>query len=371
MPSAASKNHGLRARWRPALWSALRVCFLFLSIFFLAPTARAAENGVTSALSWVRLPGAETCITAPELGARIEKHLGRAVLVSPSVADVSIEGRIQRAGSIYKATVGGTRHDGTPIGTRELTSSAGDCRSIDDGLVLVVALMIDPNATSAAEPAKPATTTTTTTTHEIVHERVIVRDIEHVPPLPPPPPASTPWLVEAQLASSASIERAPGVAPAFAASARVGPSRLLAFELLFGVLPSAELTGVRSSATTSDASVDFAIIEGGFSYCPTIALGRFDLGGCAGLRAGLLRSSGRGFANGSQDADRGLADIAIGPRVEVRVAGPFFVLVNGAAFVPLVRQETTATSGGATTVLSKRSALGGEVGIGVGLRFSP
>jgi hypothetical protein len=37
----------------------------------------------------------------------------------------------------------------------------------------------------------------------------------------------------------------------------------------------------------------------------------------------------------------------------------------------MVRQETTVTDAGSVVVLDQRSALGGEVGIGAGLRFSP
>ena len=75
----------------------LALLLALLGTLCTASTARAERS--TSALSWVRLPGSESCITAPELGARIEKHLGRAALVSPSVADVSIEGRAEASGS--------------------------------------------------------------------------------------------------------------------------------------------------------------------------------------------------------------------------------------------------------------------------------
>ncbi|HSO37851.1 MAG TPA: hypothetical protein VLT33_35230, partial [Labilithrix sp.] len=128
----------------------LALVLVLLGALLAARPARAERS--TSALSWVRLPGSEACITAPELGARIEKHLGRSVLVSPSVADVSIEGRPEALGSgaarRYRVVVGGTRRDATLIGTREMISQGSDCRALDDGLVLVIALMIDPDALS-------------------------------------------------------------------------------------------------------------------------------------------------------------------------------------------------------------------------------
>lgn len=329
----------------------------------LSASSAHAEGTVTSALSWIRLPGAESCITTPELGVRIEGHLGRPVLVSPTAADVSIEARVARTAARdprYKAVVGGTRRDGTPIGTREIVSPTNDCRSLDDGLVLVIALMIDPDALAPApreaQPAPPPVSPAVT--REIVHERVVVHEVERVPAQSPP------WIVQGALSGGASFARLPGVAPATGLSLRAGPSRLVAFEVSFGVVPSQTLeVGARA--------VDYTLLEGGLAFCPTVAFGmRVDVGGCLGARVGAIRSRGRGFG-ADREVDRGLADIGIGPRVTVGIAGPVFALASAAALVPLVRQETTVTDAGSVVVLDRRGALGGEVGIGVGVRFSP
>lgn len=324
-----------------------------------------ASSSTTSALSWVRLPGAESCIIASDLGARVEEHLGRKVLVSPSAADVSIEGRVevtgQGAARRFRATVGGTRRTGEAIGTREITSPGSDCRGLDDGLVLVVALMIDPDAMEPAKreppPALPAPIT-----REIVSEKIIVREIERVPS---EPPASQAWHVDASASAVAAIERAPGVAPGARLALRAGPSRLVAFELSFGTVPSAALdAGARTVAYT--------ILEGGLAFCPGVALGaRVEVGGCAGLRLGDVRSRGQGFGT-DHDVDRGLADVAAGGRLAVGITGPLFAVATANAVVPLVRQVTTATNAaGDEVVLHERSALGAELGAGLGLRFSP
>src|SRR4051812_19408973 len=102
--------------------------------------ARAHAKGTTSALSWVRLPGTESCLSTADLGTRVEARLGRSVFVSPSVADVSIEGHVELLASPrrFRVVIGGTRHDGTRIGTRELESNRADCHVLDDDIVLVV-----------------------------------------------------------------------------------------------------------------------------------------------------------------------------------------------------------------------------------------
>jgi hypothetical protein len=347
-----------------APWTAV---FLSIVATFALAAGEAAAGTATSSLSWVRLPGAESCITVPELGSRIENHLGRKALVSPSAGDVAIEARVARiAGGRYKATVGGTRRDGTPLGTRELVSPTSDCRSLDDGLVLVVALMIDPDALEPARaaiaapppPPPPPSPVEKSVTREVVHERIIVHEVERVPV---PAPA---WRVQAALSGAASVARVPGVAPAATFTVRAGPSRLVAFELTLGVVPLQTLD-------VDAHAVDYTLVEGGLAYCPTVALGHYvSLGGCAGLRAGAIRSRGRAFAANSE-IDRGLVDIALGPHLMVDVARPVFLILSATALAPLVRQETTVTSGGTVVVLDRRSVLGGEVGLGAGVRFSP
>lgn len=341
------------------LAAVLGLSSLFLMVAIAPKPARAEPT--TSALSWVRLPGTESCITALELGARVERHLGRSVLVSPGVADLSIEGRVEATGGPgaprrYRVIVGGTRRDGALLGSREMTSPNADCRALDDGVVLVVALMIDPDAFAPA--SRPPLAAPPPASLAIIDERTVVHEIERVA-------VASPWLVEASLAGVVAIARLPGAAPGVAVALRAGPSRLVAFQVSLGVVPAGTLT-------VGSRAVDFTILEGGLAYCPAVALGRrIDTGGCAGLRLGAVRSQGRGFGNDHQ-VDRGLADLALGPHVDVTLAGPFFAVVTANALVPLVRQQTTVTdAAGKTVVVDERSALGAEIGVGVGVRFSP
>ncbi len=337
----------------------LALLLVLLGALWARP-ARAERS--TSALSWVRLPGSESCIAAPELGARIEKHLGRAVLVSPSVADVSIEGRTEAIGSgparRYRVVVGGTRRDTTLIGTREMVSKGADCRSLDDGLVLVVALMIDPDALApapAAEPTAPAAASSQT----IVTEREVVREIERVTVGPPP------WIVEAAALGTLAVKRVGAAAPGVAVGMRAGPSQRVAFQVLLNVVPSGSLTvGTRD--------VDFTLFEGGLAYCPAVPLSRrIDVGACLGLRVGVLHAQGHGFAT-DRASDRGTADVASGLNLAVALVGPVYGIVTANGLIALVRQQTTVSDGnGNEIVLDRRSLLGGELGVGIGVRFSP
>ena len=330
---------------------------LLVVAFVLLFARQAHADAKTSALSWVRLPGTESCIPTAELGARIEKHLGRSVLVSPSVADISIEGRVEKVGSKFRAVVGGTKRDGTRIGTRDMTSTGADCRALDDGLVLVIALMIDPDALSPHRDEAAPLPPPPVVTHEIIREHVI--EIDHVPAESPS------WRTEASLRGAAEFERIPGVAPGVMLAFRAGPTRLAAFQISVGVVPGGALN-------VGSPSVGYTMLEGGLAWCPSRALGsRFAIGGCAGLRFGDVHASGSGFTT-SRDVDRGFADLALGPELAVDVAGPVYVVASANALVHFVREQTLANDGnGQPYELAKTGLVGGEIGIGIGAHFSP
>lgn len=106
-----------------------------------------------SAVSWVREPGATTCISPIELGSRVEQLLGP-VLVPSSEAEISVEGRIYAANGGYVALIWVSDAKGRLLGQRRLSETTDNCRSIDDAITFVVAVMLDPNAALAQLPAE-------------------------------------------------------------------------------------------------------------------------------------------------------------------------------------------------------------------------
>ena len=288
----------------------------------------------------------------------------RNVLVSPSAADVSIEGRAEplaKSPGRFRLVVAGSRRDGSSIGERELVSTESDCRALDDSLVLVIALMIDPNAELQAPPAKESGPPPPAEPHVVVHERVVVHEIREREVSTP----SAPWLVDGALSGVLGIQRMPGTSPGLAVGVRLGPSRASAFELSLGALPS-------TSLEVGGRSVDYSLIEGGLAYCPSLSLARrFELGGCVGARLGNVHVRGHGFAPDAE-SDRPLVDLALGARALVFAFDSFFLSATASALAPLVRQRTTvAVATRAPQVLDDRSPVGAEVALGIGLRFSP
>jgi hypothetical protein len=132
-----------------------------LGVVALLVGAPRALAQAPSSLSWVREPGAESCIAAPELGARIERLVGP-VLVAPPLAQVSVEGHVARHGRRYEARVVVSDARGAVLGERDVQGADAapgrepDCRALDDQLAFVIAVAIDPNAALAELPGELA-----------------------------------------------------------------------------------------------------------------------------------------------------------------------------------------------------------------------
>ncbi len=129
------------------------------------------------ALSWVRLPGAETCSSPQSIARAVQARVGGEVLVGLARADWSIEGRIERRGRTWVATLAAARAPGEQA-MRTLERVAPDCAAIDEQVVTVIALLLDAHsarprpaqAPAAAPPCPPS--------------RVVERTVRVVVPVP-------------------------------------------------------------------------------------------------------------------------------------------------------------------------------------------
>lgn len=118
---------------------------LALALCLSSLTAVAAER---HRLQWVRLQGAETCIDAAQIQRRVEQRL-RTRIFDPGAAR-SIEGIVRREDGAWRAELvvrsGSDSDAAKPAAVRHLQSSAADCTSLGDAVVLAVTLAVDPDA---------------------------------------------------------------------------------------------------------------------------------------------------------------------------------------------------------------------------------
>lgn len=381
---ATASGSGLRvdAMGPPGRRSAASSARAFGLVALLAPLPAPAQ-AMSPSLSWVRLPGAESCIAAGALARRVEGRLGRAIFVTASEADLLIEGRIERTASIggggWRATIVTGRRDGTVLGTRHLDEAGLACDAIEDALALSIALTIDPDAARPVpRPAPPA-------------PAVALPPAAPLPaptppglPPPPPPPAAAAIFAPARPAPPAGGRIAaglhaatllgllPGMPLGFGLHVRVetGRARLPAVEVAATLFGETRADAPDAAAGAAGAGTRLYLTAVSALACPLERGRAFVVRACAGAGAGLLRARGVGFDRTS-DGSRLQADGRAGLRLGARLGGSPVVATAGLWLaVPFLRTEVVyRTVAGTDGSLFRPSAVGGAADLGLGLDF--
>lgn len=339
----------------------------------VAPDAVGAD-AKTSSLSWLRMPGADQCIATQPLARAIEERLGRAVFVSASQADLSVEGRIEkrRAGGWHAViTVRDAR--GTMLGTRQLDRPDASCETMTEPLALVIAVMIDPDAAMQPKPA-PGNESQTTPPAD-AHDSAAFDAKPLPPPSAPPPPPSTedargaptrssvePWRFEGQMQATIHHGLTPTVVPGAGVQALLYPPRipigLRGYATLF--LPTeAEKEGARAS---------FDMLYGGGSLCPTLRA-RVNVLACVGGHLGFLRPRAETANRGVSESLLPVLNLVAELRVHVPLVSPIGAAAGVAAGLPILRPELEyqRSDGRGLDTLHRAQGyvLTADVGIGV------
>jgi hypothetical protein len=385
----------VRVRWGVALPCALALTAL---------STECARAQRTSSLSWVRLSGAESCISTQALAARVEQRLGRRVFVSASQADLSLEGHVERVEQpeSMMATLAVSDRQGRVLGRRVLRASGGDCRDLEASLVLVIAIAIDPGASLAA---------LTSPEHELSDQaKALLAQLE-LPKLteqqlidelavPDPtlvradPPASGPGLPPGS--AHLGTDRAASVTGPDGAHAP-GPGLSLRFSAglsgELGVLPEAGIGGAlgltivfgglwpidvqlmelldqqQPIADEPGARAEFRFLSGGLGVCPL--LGGVDfwlLRGCGGARAGVLHGRGTHFSQ-SLSSTGIWFELTLYAGLWLRFE-EWSLHANLGAGVPVVRDTFRYTNAlGEPRGVHRANSITGRLEIGAGLHF--
>jgi len=335
---------------------------------FGAGSAAAAEP-TTASLSWVRLPGSESCVPAQSLARDVEKHLGKSVFVSPSIAGLVIEGRVESdENGGFTATLHATRADGTDLGVRTLASQPGEaCRSLDENLALVLALMIDPDAVARAREvnaAPPPSPPPSSPPPKPPPPRVVIKTERVLVPVERPEP-DEPWTGEARAALTVSGGVLPGAALGFLASGQVDPP---------GFWPI-ELTGygwTEREAEVAGGGATFSMMAASLSACPSTSVtDSLRATACVGFLGGALRARGFGFDQ-VNEGTKPVVALVSSLRLALDVSGPLFVSGGMGLHAAVVRPRYLLNEpDGSERDVFQMAAVGGIGEIGLGLRFHP
>lgn len=312
----------------------------------------------TSSLGWVRLPGAEQCIGPQALAEQVEARLGRSVFVPASSADLSVEGRVERVAEPagWRATIVVSDRAGTPLGERAVPAAGDDCHALDDALVLVIALTIDPDAES--RPRTPATPTPA----ERVVERVVTVEVpRHDPPG---------WRGDVTGGVVGAAGLLPSPALGFAGTVVVDPPWRwpveLESQLVFG--DSVSLPTLASTMGQTP-SARFASLSLGALICaPILERSHLRFAPCIGGHVVGTRVDVQNASVVGDDQRYGI-DIAARARLLWRIVGPLVARIAWTFVVPAGHQTWSAqTTGGSTTATAlDPDAVGMTLDLSLGL----
>ena len=116
--------------------------------------ARTSER-VATRLEWIREVGAESCVTAEQLRRLLAQVLGRDAAPS-ALGDSVIEGLVSRgtAQDTWQARVRIVAADGSVLGQRELSTRQPLCSAITPSVLLVLLMLVDPEAADRGLPSE-------------------------------------------------------------------------------------------------------------------------------------------------------------------------------------------------------------------------
>lgn len=266
------------------------------------------------ALRWVQRDGADTCIGDRELAAAVTARLGDGP--AHGKTKLVIDGEIAPSDSGWTAAIHTTDEHGVALGQRDLHEPAADCRTLDDKLVLVIALIIDPELLDEA-PAPPAA-------------------LERVAVIAP----KRSWHVGASVAVLASRGMLPGFGFGTAIAARIEPPQIWPIEVSATLWPY-------DRAKAAPGGARLLQLTGGLAVCPRLA-GPLAL--CVGAEAGEVRARGYGFDRNELQHEL-LLDGTLALRLDWQLGTAVGVRIGAGAWVPVSRPKYAVHEGSADVVV--------------------
>lgn len=298
----------------------------------------------------------------PQLAAEGEPALTFAVSIEP-----------RQGSTVGRLEVRDPDAASTGVAPQKRTVSSGTCGEVAKALALVVALILDPDAETSADPEPPPVDEGSPAGDEpaaitSVPEVVPARRRRHERPRPTPPVRRP-----VELSGGAALGISGAIGPAVAPGAEIfaelaftsgdRPGRAVVFD------PAIRL-GAASSVTSSDLAL------GSHRYwwagatvraCPLhVRLpGALRLAPCGGMHLGVHHGSTEGVPNGTASTDLWVAPVA-GASIEWPLTSSVGLELHGGAVFPLVRTRFFLAP---DTTIFEVPAVAGTTTIAARLRF--
>jgi hypothetical protein len=321
---------------------------LALAIIWMSPPVLVGPD-VT--LRWTQREGAAACIDDRALAAAVTARLGGApdrghsrIVIDGEIAPVEPAA----AGAGWTAAIRTADARGHALGERELHETAADCHAIDDKLVLVIALIIDPALldSAPASPPPPASPASPERPRAIAATSIAV------------PPPREPWRFGASVAALATGGMLPGIAFGSAIAVRLDPPRGWPVELSATVWPRDRAFAAAGGATLLE-------LTGGAAVCPHVV---GPVSACVGAQAGEVRARGFGYDQNQLQHEL-VVDGTVELRLDWRLGAALGARVGAAAWVPVSRPRFVVQESSADVMVYQPAVVALVSGITVWTRF--
>lgn len=361
----------------------------------LALPARAAEPQLPG-LNWVRLPGAESCLSAFALAARVEARVGRVLFAAVSEAGLFIDGHVRARADQpgWDVTLELSDPLGKVLGRRVMQFAGAQCSVIDEAVALVIAVTLYPN-TSLLERGIPLEPSTAASLQALFGQEPTDPDPSALPdavaapapaatssgdrtevPASPddrapsapggaPPTRASPWRYGVGAAATAGFGQLPGLSPGISAQLWLTPLDAWPIEAAMVLLP--ETTAQAERAT---GRVRFDLLAVSLALCPWQPDWLRGLALCAGAEVGRLRVRSGDFPRGDMTADDAVVSVFGAARLHVRLAGPLQLRIALPIAVPLAQHRYTfEADDGSSQTLFRIAQLTGRAELGLALEL--
>jgi hypothetical protein len=288
------------------------------------PVEASADAG---APSWLRvdLVGSDTCSGAADLGARIERRLGRSPEEAARSLEIAMVARIERRrepqGWAGEIDVVGT--DGATTGRRTLEQSGRSCEALVERLAFVAALVLDSGMGPAPGKARSDSAPPAAAAELASSQQVGTK------------PTRSRWTLRAEGGAALALGLLPGAAPGAEASILAGPPGPIVAYVRAGFWPE------ERASVGPNQGAGLSLAEAGVGICsPRLRTAHLGFEPCLGADLGRVRVWGFGLDD-QATSDRWAADVAVGFALRWPAGPGPYVSLGARLIVPLVRDQIT------------------------------